>query len=159
MRLTTGISFGHALLTTSYGPETSTKCSLLTRRASQSLTGSKRGVSEPAKLASWRAPVRGAKRRAAAGRVSRVPFSFPSFFWASKRKKGAAAHPPLSNKVRAPTRASNSPSRSDTKKHPSRSDTGEFPSGIADPECVKSAPCLQLPESRCTSAPTSSTTG
>jgi hypothetical protein len=70
---------------------------LLTRRASQSLTGNKRGVFKPAKLASWRAPGRGQKRRAAAGRVSRVPFSLPSFFWASKRKKGAAAHPPHLN--------------------------------------------------------------
>jgi hypothetical protein len=33
-----------------------------------------------------------------------VPFSLPSFFWASKRKKGAAAHSPLSNRVRADAR-------------------------------------------------------
>jgi hypothetical protein len=33
-----------------------------------------------------------------------VPFSLPSFFWACKRKKGAAAHPPLSNGVRADAR-------------------------------------------------------
>jgi hypothetical protein len=43
--------------------------------------------------------VTGEKRRAAKGRVSRVPFSLPSFFWASKRKKGAAAHPPLSKSI------------------------------------------------------------
>jgi hypothetical protein len=28
-----------------------------------------------------------------------VPFSFPSFFWASKRKMGAAAHLPLSESI------------------------------------------------------------
>jgi hypothetical protein len=36
------------------------------------------------------------RREAQRSGDSRVPFSLPSFFWASKRKKGAAAHPPLS---------------------------------------------------------------
>jgi hypothetical protein len=60
-----------------------------------------------------------------------VPFSLPSFFWASKRKKGARAlplfdipvtaalihpwmSPPLSNQVRADARVKINSSRSDT---------------------------------------------
>ena len=78
--------------------ELTTRDSLLARRASQSLAGERSEACLSA--ASWRAPDRDEKRRVAAGRVSRVPFSFPSFFWASKRKMGAAAHPPLSKSVR-----------------------------------------------------------
>ena len=62
--------------------ELTTRDSLLARRASQSLAGERSEACLSA--ASWRAPDRDAKRRVAAGRVSRVPFSFPSFFWASK---------------------------------------------------------------------------
>jgi hypothetical protein len=55
--------------------------------------------------ASWRAPVRDAKHRAAAGRVSRVPFLLLTFLWACKEKSGAAAHPPLSVKSCSSRRA------------------------------------------------------